>query len=136
MSAGADTVEGGCLCGAVRYRVTLPSKWCAHCHCSQCRRYHGAGYVTFAGFENNAFALIQDDALRWHASSPEARRGFCANCGSSLLFRSSRWPGEMHVTLGSLDGPIDRAPQVHAFHATHVDWMALDPELPAVDPDP
>ena len=92
------TVQGGCLCGAVRFELQLPSKWCAHCHCSMCRRAHGAGYVTWAGFASDHFTLLQGDHhLRWFESSPGARRGFCRTCGSTMLFESRRWPGETHV---------------------------------------
>ncbi len=123
-------VEGGCLCGAVRFSVTLPSKWCAHCHCSMCQREHGAGYVTWVGFENDHFTLLRDGGqLKWYQSSPEAKRGFCGSCGSSMLFKSSRWAGEMHVALACLDGPIDRKPQAHAFYDSHVDWIPVDEAL-------
>ena len=40
------STHGGCLCGDVRFTVDWPSKWIAHCHCSMCRRAHGAAYVT------------------------------------------------------------------------------------------
>ena len=86
-------VRGGCLCGAVRFELRLPSKWCAHCHCSMCRRAHGAGYVTWAGFESDHFELVAGDHhLEWYRSSEGARRGFCRSCGSSMLFESDRWP--------------------------------------------
>lgn len=123
-------VSGGCLCGAVRFEIDLPSKWCAHCHCSMCRRAHGAGYVTWVGLERPHFHLLEGEAdLRWYASSPGARRGFCRQCGSSMLFESERWAGETHVALGCLDGPIDRAPQAHAFYDSHVDWVPIDDAL-------
>jgi hypothetical protein len=67
-------------------------------------------------------------ALRWYASSPGAERGFCAHCGSSLFFRSERWPGELHIALGNLDGDADRAPTAHVFWDTHVGWAAVDPD--------
>jgi len=124
------TVTGGCLCGGVRFTVTLPSIWCAHCHCTLCRRAHGAGYVTWVGVEESRFHLDQgDDLLTWYGSSEAAKRGFCSRCGSSMFFRSSRWPGEIHVTLANFDGPIDRQPEAHAFHDTHVNWMPLDDAL-------
>lgn len=123
------TVEGGCLCGAVRFFVTLPSKWCAHCHCSMCRRVHGAGYVTWVGFESDYFTLQRADGLNWYESSPGARRGFCSTCGSCMLFESNRWAGETHVALASFDGPIDREPQAHAFYDSHVNWMPVDDAL-------
>ncbi len=131
-----QSVSGGCLCGAVRFAVQLPSKWCAHCHCTRCRKAHGAGYVTWAGFEESRFHLQQGEReLTWYPSSPGAERGFCKVCGSSLLFRSERWAGEVHVALGTLDGPIDRKPQAHVFHDTHVDWMAIDEALAIYTPD-
>ncbi len=123
-------VTGGCFCGAVRFSFELPSKWCAHCHCSMCRRVHGAGYVTWVGFEEDRFTLDRgEDSLAWFASSEAAQRGFCKTCGSSMFFRSERWAGEIHVALGCMDGPIDRQPQAHAFHDSHVDWMPLDDAL-------
>lgn len=128
-------VEGGCLCGAVRFSVTLPSKWCAHCHCTMCRKAHGAGYVTWVGFESDQFELLTGDHhLTWYESSPGARRGFCSTCGSTMLFESSRWKGETHVALGSLDGPIDRQPQANVFHNDHVNWMPMDDALKVLNP--
>ncbi len=125
--------EGGCLCGAVRFRLSLPSKWCAHCHCRMCQREHGAGYVTWVGFESDHFTLLSGEAqLNWYPSSPEAKRGFCGNCGSSMLFESSRWAGEMHVALACLGEPIDREPQAHVFYDTHVEWMPVDETLQIV----
>ena len=95
-----------------------------------CRRAHGAGYVTWVGFEEGHFHLDQGAAdLKWFQSSDEAERGFCRHCGSTMFFRSQRWPGEIHVALGCIDGPIDRQPQAHVFHDTHVDWMPLDDAL-------
>lgn len=124
------TVTGGCLCGAVRFEIELPSKWCAHCHCSMCRRAHGAGYVTWVGMQSERFRLLAGrDDLQWYESSPGARRGFCRRCGSSMLFESTRWSGETHVALGCIDGPIDRAPQAHAFFDSHVDWLPIDEAL-------
>lgn len=125
-----DHVNGGCFCGAVQFRLDLPSKWCAHCHCSMCRHIHGAGYVTWVGFEDSHFHLdLGDEDLAWYQSSEQAQRGFCRHCGSSMLFKSERWAGEIHVALACIVGPIDRLPQAHAFYDTHVDWMPLDDSL-------
>ena len=131
----SGNVEGGCLCGAVSYSLRFPSKWCAHCHCSMCRRAHGAGYVTWVGFESDKFTLrTGDHHLSWFESSPGARRGFCSTCGSTMLFESTRWAGETHVALGCIEGSIDRKPQAHVFHDSHVSWMALDDALKVFNP--
>ncbi|MEJ2513915.1 MAG: GFA family protein [Gammaproteobacteria bacterium] len=121
---------GGCLCGAVRFRVTGPTKWCAHCHCTLCRRAHGAAFVTWVGLEDVHFKLDSDPTLAWYESTPGAQRGFCSRCGTTLLFRSARWPGEMHVTRAAFDGDIDRAPAGHAYFSTHVEWARVDDDLP------
>ena len=128
-----QAVSGGCLCGAVRFTIDLPSKWCAHCHCSMCRRSHGAGYVTWVGFASSKFLLRSgEEQLAWYASSPGARRGFCRACGSTMLFESERWAGETHVALACLDGPIDRQPQANVFFDAHVDWMPIDGTLKTI----
>ncbi|MCC7248725.1 MAG: GFA family protein [Lysobacter sp.] len=119
--------HGGCLCGAVGFSLDWPSKWVAHCHCTQCRRAHGAAFVTWIGMAEDRVRI--DDAesqLRWFASSPGAERGFCARCGSSLFFRSARWPGELHIAHGNLNGDADRAPMAHVFWDTHVGWASVD----------
>jgi len=130
---GANTVNGSCLCGAIQFQLQLPSKWCAHCHCSMCRRAHGAGYVTWVGFESDHFELLTGDHhLHWYESSPGARRGFCSTCGSTMLFESTRWPGETHVALACIDGPIDRVPAANAYMDNHVGWMPIDHGLSRV----
>lgn len=120
--------NGQCYCGAVRFSAELPSKWVAHCHCSMCRRAHGAAFVTWVGMDETRCSV--DDAqttLQWFESSPGASRGFCSRCGSTLFFRSAQWPGELHIALANFDGPVDRTPQIHAFWDTHVDWASIDP---------
>ena len=122
------TASGSCLCGDISFVLTFPSKWVAHCHCSLCRRAHGAAFVTWVG--TRADRVVIDDPqsrLHWYASTPGAQRGFCARCGSSLFFRSDNWPGELHVALANLHAPADRAPQAHAYWDTHVAWAAVDP---------
>ena len=127
-------VNGSCFCSAISFTANLPSKWCAHCHCSMCRKTHGAGYVTWVGFETGQVKITQgEDQLRWFDSSAGAQRGFCPTCGSSLFFRSERWAGELHIALGCMDDPIDRQPQANVFFDKHVDWMPVDQKLKQVD---
>jgi hypothetical protein len=132
---GAESVTGACLCGELRYRVRLPARWVAHCHCSYCRRAHGAAFVTWVGLAREDFELLQADSLCWYASSTEARRGFCARCGATCLFESGHWPDETHVTLASLDSAAGLEPQAHAYWSSRASWTAAqDDGLPRVDP--
>ena len=125
------TAAGACLCRAVAFVAALPSRWVAHCHCSRCRRAHGAAFVTFVGFDADSVELRDPAArLSWYRAEGGGERGFCSACGSTLFFRAPRWPGELHVVLANFDDPVDKAPQAHAYWDTHVDWVRIDDELP------
>ena len=107
-----SVASGACLCKSVEFRAELPSKWVAHCHCTMCQRAHGAAFVTWVGMEEPRVRIEdRDGLLRWYKSSPEAERGFCSRCGSTLFFRSTRWPGELHIVLANFVDEVDRAPQ-------------------------
>jgi len=98
-----------------------------------CRKTHGAGYVTWVGFESEQVMVTRGEhQLHWFDSSPGAQRGFCQRCGSSLFFRSEKWAGELHIALGCMDDPIDRQPQANVYFDQHVDWMPIDDKLKKV----
>jgi hypothetical protein len=127
-----NPARGRCLCGDIVFTAALPSRWVAHCHCTMCQRNSGAAFVTWVGLDANQCRIDDPKSrLTWYASSTGAERGFCGQCGSTLFFRSVRWPGELHATLANFDGPVDRQPQAHVFWDTHVDWVRLgDDGLP------
>ena len=123
-------IQGACLCAAVTFEVTPPTKWCAHCHCTMCRRAHGAGFVTWFGVASTCFQLVTGaEELKWHRSSAGARRGFCGRCGSPLFFEGERWPDEIHIARASVAGPIDREPTAHVFFDLRVGWLDLHDDL-------
>ena len=118
------TATGRCLCGDLRFEAALPSKWMAHCHCTLCQRAHGAGVVTWVGFEADRVELRDpENRLQWYESTPGAQRGFCNRCGSTLFFRSERWPGELHIVRANFDTALDREPQLHVFYDSHAPWL-------------
>jgi hypothetical protein len=125
---------GSCLCGAVRFRADLPSKWVAHCHCTRCQRAHGAPFVTWAGFAAERVTIDDDSgALRWLESDLGGARGFCSRCGSPMFFRSTQWPGELHIARALFTEALDREPKVHVYFDTHVPWVELGDALPRVE---
>jgi hypothetical protein len=133
MESEAKSVEGGCFCGAVRFRVALPVSYCVHCHCSMCRRNHGAGYVTWVAVPKERFEVTAGQAaLRDFRSSDTGKRSFCGTCGSSLFCELTQHPGEIDVVRANFDGPIGIEPQAHIFFGDHVDWVAVDEKLPRI----
>jgi len=129
-------IQGGCLCGDIRYRAGGPPLWCSHCHCEYCRRAHAAALVTWFGVEEARFELVRGEvSLRWYQASPYSRRGFCPHCGTTLLFTSSQSPGEVHIALASTDEDYGIRPQAHVFYDQHVSWLTLGDTLPRLDAD-
>jgi hypothetical protein len=127
----ATHTTGSCLCGDVRLRAALPSKWVAHCHCHYCRKAHGAPFVTWAGFHDAAVTVEDPQGrLHWYTSSPGAQRGSCSRCGTPMLFTSSRWPGETHLARALLDEAVDKLPAAHVFYESHVSWLEVADALP------
>jgi hypothetical protein len=95
-----------------------------------CRRAHGAPLVTWTGVPDSQFRMAAGaELLRDYASSTEAIRSFCSVCGSTLLFRSTRWPGEVHVATANFDGAIDRQPTAHVFWSDRVPWFGCEDGL-------
>jgi len=127
--ADASAHEGGCLCGAVRYRVSSAPLEVTHCHCSLCRRSSGAAFVTWAVFPAAAFAFTAGEP-RARRSSAGATRAFCGDCGTPLAFREDAQPERIDVTAGSLDRPAAVTPRDHTFTADMVPWLRLADGLP------
>lgn len=128
-----SSATGACLCGAVRFTATLPPKWVAHCHCTRCRRAHGAAFVTWAGFEETDVAVDDSESQLRHFVAPEGgTRIFCSRCGSPMFFQSPNWPGEMHIAFALFADPTGVEPQVHVHVDTCVDWVCLGDELPRI----
>lgn len=123
-------MRGSCYCGRVTFEADPPSRFVAHCHCSNCRRAHGAGVVTWAGFPEAQLHVRGEEELGSYATETGATRSFCRICGSPLFFRAPRWPGEVHVAVAALLDPPDRAPQAHAYADRAPDWCPIEDGLP------
>lgn len=129
--ATSDRVEGSCLCGDVRFSVRLPSLFCAHCHCTMCRRAHGAGYVTWFGVPPAELRFeAGESSLRRYASSEHGTRSFCGRCGSTLFCESTLHPDRIDIVLANMREPIDRKPQLHCWFDDRADWVEVDDGLP------
>lgn len=124
-------IPGSCLCGSLRFSVTLPTLVCAHCHCSLCRRSHGAGFVTWFSVPRKQFELEggESDLVRY-ASSDHGTRSFCARCGSSLFCEIAAHPDQIDIVLANMQGPIDRPPQCHIHFDDRAEWVVADDGLP------
>jgi hypothetical protein len=118
---------GGCLCGAVRYRVDGPLDDVVACHCTQCRRTSGH-HAAATGARREDVTV--EGEVAWYESTPGAiRRGFCPVCGSNLFW--DRMAAErLDIWAGTLDGPTGLRLVEHIFVADKGDYYAIADGLP------
>jgi len=119
--------EGGCMCGAIRYRLRGPFTYSANCHCRSCQRAVGAGFVTYSAVAPDNFEVIKGE-LAIYASSPGVRRGFCGGCGTSLTYAGDKWT-DIAVLSATLDEPSAAVPTANVYLDHRQPWVALDESL-------
>jgi hypothetical protein len=119
---------GGCLCGAVRYRVRAALRGVIACHCAQCRRTSGH-FAAMTSAPSADIELTSSEGLRWYRSSDTAERGFCGRCGGNLFWRQSG-SDATSITAGSLDTPTQLAIEEHIFVADKSDYYSINDQLP------
>lgn len=129
-----SSVQGACFCQAVQYEIEMPTQTCVHCHCTMCRRAHGAGFTTWTILPAKQMHIhAGKDKLTHYQSSDHASREFCSICGSELFGWSTRTPELVYVPIGNLKGEIDRLPQAHTSFENHVPWITVNDDLPKID---
>lgn len=132
MESNTQLQKGQCLCGSIKYVVDKIEPKMGHCHCSMCRKFHGAAFATFGEAKTENFHWVEgQELLTTYIASNGTKRKFCGNCGSSLIFAPSNDPGEVvEFSLGTLDSEIEISPDVHIFTAHKASWYEITDGLP------
>jgi hypothetical protein len=124
-------LRGSCLCGEVRYEIHGPVSRVTHCHCTMCRKAHGAAFATYGDVERSEFSLLSGaDDIMSYRSSPGVTRTFCKRCGSTLQFISDKRPTTFSLALGTLDDDPDVATSSHIFTGSKAPWFQITDDLP------
>ena len=129
--------EGGCFCGAVRYRLRGMAVWKAGCTCNTCVKMHAAPYVVWAGFGRSDFELKRG-VLTKFKSSPHVVREFCPTCGSTLTYgKTADGIPELeeaarliYIAVASLDDPSTFPPDEVVHGQERIDWLHFDDSIP------
>ena len=117
--------QGSCLCAAVSYELLTAPKAVSHCHCSQCRKGHGAAFASYASVPRTALRILSGStSITGYCSSASVLREFCMHCGSTLFW--SRSEGQfsewVSIALGTLVTPFTPPKQQHLYVASAVHW--------------
>ena len=104
-------ITGRCECGLVQYQVAGGLVDFCHCHCSICRRLHGAAFATWGGVSRDEFSYLSGEAnVKVYAFSENADSVFCENCGSRILVDFKPEADMLYITLGTVDGDVRCTP--------------------------
>ena len=126
-------IKGRCECAKVQYQVAGELKDYCHCHCSICRRLHGAAFATWGGVVRAEFSYTAgQDNLNSYSFSDNADSLFCKDCGSSLIFQDDISDNHeiIHFSAGTLNTHIDIKPDVHIYVESKASWLELQDDLP------
>jgi hypothetical protein len=126
------SLEGGCLCGAVRYRVTRPFAASGICHCRSCRKAASAPALPFVTLPEAAFEITRGQPVDYR-SSEHVLRGFCGRCGSPLTYRNDARPDHLDIMTCSLDDPDSAPPTFHVWTSHQPAWSVIGDDLPAFE---
>lgn len=123
-------MQGSCLCGTLRYEIEGPFTLMMNCHCSMCRKHHGAPFATFTAAALTGFRWVSgENAVAHYASSPNGKRSFCTMCGSVAPLLMSE-AGLAVVPAGTLDEDPGIRPQAHMFVGSKAPWYTISDSLP------
>jgi hypothetical protein len=120
--------RGGCLCGAVRYRISGEPSSSVICHCASCRRASGAPTVAWLTLNRTLFEIVAGKPAVYH-SSPGVVRQFCGVCGSALTYENIKYPLSIDVTTGTLDEPAAFPPTAEVWLENRLHWQPTDGTL-------
>lgn len=131
------THKGSCLCGQVTYEIHGDLLDVLNCHCSMCRKFHGAAFRTRAAVRVADFQWLSGEYLLTHyESSPGEFKTFCSVCGSSMVTKfheNTEWYG---FPLGSLDTDPGVKPARHIYVGSKASWYDITDALPRFEGEP
>jgi hypothetical protein len=133
--AGEKKLNGGCLCGQVRYRLNGNCRNIINCHCENCRRTHGH-VAAYTSVDKSDLVLLSQQSLKWyHDKSPDTYRGFCGDCGASLFWDSAGLnnlssSNQMSVAAGTLDSGHGLKTIGHIYVSEAGEYYQIEDDLP------
>ncbi len=126
-----NTLTGKCLCEKIVYEINGPLGPIVNCHCSMCRRWHGAAFRTRCTVESNNFKWIKgEEYLSKYYSSETIIKTFCQICGSNLISIYEDRPEYVGLPIGALEQDPGDRPKANIFVASKSPWYEITDGLP------
>ena len=132
----SPTLEGGCACGALRYRLASGPMFVHCCHRRDCQRQTGSAFVLNALIETNRVEKLSGETRAVAAPTDSGRPHHihrCTSCGTAMWSHYGGVLALSFVRVGTLDEPSALPPNVHIYTRSKLPWFALPPDVPAFD---
>ncbi|WP_374347569.1 GFA family protein [Chitinimonas sp.] len=130
----AEAVDGGCACGALRYRMQRQPLFVHCCHCTRCQRETGGPFAHHAVLERKALLILCGQPERALVPTDSGRKHWVFRCplchGAMWNEHGSRSPVLCYIRVGTLDQPAQFPPQAHIYCRSRQPWVTLDPAIP------
>lgn len=127
-------MQGGCACGAVRYRLDETPYDSGWCHCRMCQTVSGTPGIVFTTVARKNYTLEQGEKhVAYFASTSFGRRSFCGRCGSPLTIEVNHQPDEIDITVATLDDPAAVRPGFHIYVSEAPHWLEFKDGLPTFE---
>ena len=123
---------GGCLCGAIRYRVSAPITKLIVCHCTDCQKASGTGASVNGFVPSENFEILKGEPKIFSKvvdSGNTLHRAYCADCGSPIYSRRDNTPQTTGLKVGTLDEPLGMEVAMNIWTRSARPWMHIDPDL-------
>ena len=129
----SDNHEGGCHCGAVRYKLTGEPKMMVNCHCLNCQKSSGSGHVFHLGFAADQLLVAGETRSFQYTggSGSQVTLQFCPNCGTNLFGSPEIMPGFQTLRGATLDDSSSFAPQLTVYQKSCQSWDSVAEGIPA-----
>jgi hypothetical protein len=131
--------EGGCQCGAVRYRIGAEPVRVSICHCTECQTQSGSAFSMAMIVPDAAFILLRGQLKTWTRSSDSGRSvvcGFCPECGTRITHKSETYRGFTNVRPGTLDDRSWLRPNMSFWTREKQPWVSVPDEFKKYDTQP
>jgi hypothetical protein len=132
-------IEGGCYCGALRYKADGDPMFKGQCHCRECQYISGGHPNVVVGMSEGGFTYTKGKPKEFRRKDLDdpVTREFCAECGTHLLTRTSRVPGAVLLKVGTFDDPsIFGGPQMIIYTMDKQSFHHLPEGVPAFERSP
>lgn len=131
ISVKIDFMEGGCHCGAIRFKTKSDPKWIGACYCVDCRKISGTPYTVFVGYDKDTVELLRGNPKEYK-SSKHVIRTFCETCSApfSYVYVDTNEDSIIFIPAGMFDDPASLEPHEHIWVSQRLSWVHINDDLP------